>query len=808
MKKLYTLLALIVLTTITAQAPQGFNYQATVRNAAGDLIINQNVTFKFNIMLNTSTSLPVFSETHYVPTDDLGQVNLTVGTGTSTTGTFSSINWANGTYFLGIELNTGSGYVAMGTTQLLSVPYALYANSSGNSQSLSKTSIYLTGDITDAQAAAKIANEFGSNTENIYIKNTTQLTTVDLNSLVTAVTIKIENNIALINLNLNGLTTVYNDIDAYNNPLLNLTLQSLTDCGDKINIYILSTLNLPNLLKCKQIQFSQINNFTPPSNLTRCNFISIHEMPYLTSLSFSSLTTCDSMNIENNPYLTSLSFSSLTTCDNMNIQNNHLFSSLSFAALTNVYTLNLNSNALSSTNINSLLNQMLIILPLTGKTIYLNNQNPLAPPSGQGVVDKQILIDAGNFVYTDEFIPTLTTTAVNLITSSTASCGGNITDNGGSSITARGVVWSTSNNPTTANNIGITSNGGGEGVFTSNILNLTLATTYYVRAYATNNSGTAYGNQIIFSALPVLPTLTTIPVSVTAMTSAHSGGIISSNGGGAISSSGVCWSTSPNPTIALSTKTVDDSGYSSGGGYIVFNSSITGLIPLTTYYLRAYATNVIGTAYGQEEIFTSQTPISCSLGYVTINNQIWSGCNVDVTTYSDGTPIPQVTDPTAWANLTTGAWCYYNNDQANGAIYGKLYNFYALIGIHDDNPNTPNKRLAPTGWHVPSNTDWGALTNYLGGAVAGGKMKETGTTHWTTPNTGATNESGFTGLPGGYRDLNGISTGIRTNGSWWSYSFISGSYGYNRTLDFNSEYVQASYNNFWTYGFSVRFVKD
>ena len=133
MKKLYTFLALVITLITFAQAPQGFNYQATVRNSAGDLIVNQNVNFKFNVMLNSSTSLPVFSETHMVPTDDLGQVNLVIGTGTATIGTFSTINWASGSHYLGIELNTGSGYVAMGTTQLLSVPYALYANSAGAS---------------------------------------------------------------------------------------------------------------------------------------------------------------------------------------------------------------------------------------------------------------------------------------------------------------------------------------------------------------------------------------------------------------------------------------------------------------------------------------------------------------------------------------------------------------------------------------------------------------------------------------------------------------------------------------------------
>ena len=118
----------ILITTLNAQAPQGLNYQATVRNSAGALIINQNVYLKFNIMLNSQNNIPVYSEIHYVPTDDLGQINSVIGQGTASIGTFTGINWANGNYYLGIELNTGSGYIAMGTTQLLSVPYALYAN--------------------------------------------------------------------------------------------------------------------------------------------------------------------------------------------------------------------------------------------------------------------------------------------------------------------------------------------------------------------------------------------------------------------------------------------------------------------------------------------------------------------------------------------------------------------------------------------------------------------------------------------------------------------------------------------------------
>ena len=129
------LLLLFPFSLLIAQAPQGFNYQAVVSNTNGQLIINKNVLFKFNIKQNSPTSLPVFSETHQVATDDLGQASLIIGQGTATTGNFSTLNWGSGTYYLSIELNTGNGYIAMGTTQLLSVPFALYANQSNNTQS-------------------------------------------------------------------------------------------------------------------------------------------------------------------------------------------------------------------------------------------------------------------------------------------------------------------------------------------------------------------------------------------------------------------------------------------------------------------------------------------------------------------------------------------------------------------------------------------------------------------------------------------------------------------------------------------------
>jgi hypothetical protein len=211
-------------------------------------------------------------------------------------------------------------------------------------------------------------------------------------------------------------------------------------------------------------------------------------------------------------------------------------------------------------------------------------------------------------------IPALTSSAISSITSTTAVSGGNITTDGGSAVTARGVCWSTSSGATIALSTK-TSNGTGTGSFTSNISGLTASTTYYVRAYATNAIGTAYGSELIFttSAQASIPILTTVAISAIATTTATSGGSISADGGSAVTARGVCWSTSTGATIALSTKTSD------GAGTGTFASSITGLTGSTTYYVRAYATNAVGTAYGNEVTLTTSAGSANSTGTLTVS---------------------------------------------------------------------------------------------------------------------------------------------------------------------------------------------
>jgi len=194
------------------------------------------------------------------------------------------------------------------------------------------------------------------------------------------------------------------------------------------------------------------------------------------------------------------------------------------------------------------------------------------------------------------------------------------------------------------------------------------------------------------------------------------------------------------------------------------------------------------------------------------SNQVWMQKNLNVSKYADGTPIPQVTSPAAWANLTTGAWCYYNNDAANSATYGKLYNGYAAAGIYDAASLanlTLRKKLAPMGWHLPTNDEWTTLTTCLGGEpVAGGKMKETGTAHWQSPNQDATNSSGFTGLPGGFRSNNGPFTNIGSNGFWWSSAETNAPYPLFLYLYYYSGNTTGGTNINKALGFSVRCIKD
>jgi uncharacterized protein (TIGR02145 family) len=298
----------------------------------------------------------------------------------------------------------------------------------------------------------------------------------------------------------------------------------------------------------------------------------------------------------------------------------------------------------------------------------------------------------------------ISTLAVDNINATTATSGGNISSNGGTSVTQRGVCWSTTSNPTTANNT--TNNGSGTGSFTSNMNGLTANSIYYIRAYAINSAGTTYGNELSF-------TTTT-------------GGIVSNPGAG-----------------------------------VTFNG-------------YTYTSVVLG------------------------NGQEWMAENLRTATYANGDPIPNIIDSIPWSQLNTPAWCNYDNSSANDAIYGKLYNWYTV---------SDPRNVCPAGWHVPTDEEWTILTDFLGGeSVAGGKMKTT--TGWEAANTGATNESGFSGLPGGSRSSSsGSFSYVGYDGYWWSSSENDTGNAWSRYLG-NGNGSAYRYFTSKRNGFSVRCLRD
>ena len=326
---------------------------------------------------------------------------------------------------------------------------------------------------------------------------------------------------------------------------------------------------------------------------------------------------------------------------------------------------------------------------------------------------------------------------------------------------------------------------------------------------------------------PVIPSVTTGDVTDITTTTAFCGGNVTADGGAAVIARGVCWSTLENPTTSDS-KTTDDLAQRTkaedGTGLGTYTSHVTGLSPNTTYYVRAYATNANGTAYGEQRTFKSQQEQGSVFGSftdsrdgnhyetVTIGSQVWMAENLAY--------LPSVVGPETGSEYDgyeaypfyyvygyDGASVATAKATANYTTYGVLYNWPAAI------------TACPEGWHLPSDAEWKQLEMYLGitsaqadatgwrGTAEGGKLKEEGTTHWDSPNTGATNSSGFTALPGGYRFSNGIFGSFGITGYWWSSTEYNTNYAWARILDYDLSTVYRG-NYLKGNGFSVRCLRD
>ena len=409
-------------------------------------------------------------------------------------------------------------------------------------------------------------------------------------------------------------------------------------------------------------------------------------------------------------------------------------------------------------------------------------------------------------------LPVVTTADVTGISYSTATSGGNVLNDGGDSILARGICWSTSAAPTQDDHK--TTESGSLGDFVSILSQLDPDTKYFVRAYATNGNGTGYGNQVSFStSMTSVPDLTTAEPTYIGQKSAFSGGFISSDNGSSVVARGVCWSLTTNPTTS-------DSKSSSGSGTGEFSSLLTGLTPNSTYYVRAYANNSEGTSYGNEIMFSTidygaLTDLDGnSYKTIIIGTQEWMAENLKTTKYGNGDSIPKVSDDDDWKEQNEGAYCWYDNSEVpNKDTYGALYNWFAVSDY---------RNICPQDWHVPNDEEWIILTDFLtnngyGFEGSGDDIAKSmaSTSGWTNNSNAGTvgndqatnNSSGFAALPGGVRIKNGVYAVAEYTCSFWSAT--DNSFNYGNALTLTGEFTDVSRGyTFKQNGASVRCLSD
>lgn len=389
--------------------------------------------------------------------------------------------------------------------------------------------------------------------------------------------------------------------------------------------------------------------------------------------------------------------------------------------------------------------------------------------------------------------PSVTTKAAKDVTTTTAIIGGDVSVDGGSPVTERGIYWSTSQSPeTTGTKVQV---GTGNGDFFYQLTSLSINTVYFIKAYAKNIKGEALGEQVSFTTLPLFPIVSTTEPLVVATFFSIVGGNATYDGGGTISERGIYWGKSPSPELT-GTKVI------SGTGLGTFTAQLSNLAENTTYYIKAFAKNAGGIGYGDQLTLLTNSTIkdidNNAYGFVQIGNQWWFTENLKTTKYSNGESIGTTTPANKDITNETNPkyqWAY-DSTESIASIYGRLYTGYVLID---------SRGICPTGWHVPSDNDWSALITYLGGeSIAAGKLKETGLSHWNSPNTNATNEYGFTALPGGGRDYTGRFGSLGDYANWYT-STINSYKMYELKWNSGAFVISGTTRQ---YGFSVRCVRD
>ncbi len=792
MKKLYTIVIfLLIATTLIAQSPASFKYQAVLRDIRGNVKANTSTSIKIDILTGNATGTAVYTETHSVTTDGYGLINLEIGKGTVTLGTFSGINWGTSTYFVKVTVDG----VEMGTSQLLSVPYALYAEKAGNG---------FNGNYNDLINIPTLSSVARTGSYNDLI-NKPVLFDGTWNSLTGKPA-----------LSLVATSGSYGDLnnkpstDGSETKVVAGSNISIAGTGTTSNPYIVnSTLSGTNIqgTNIGDMQFwnGEVWAIVPAGQPSQVLKLSSSGEPYWSGGKLATLTTSP---------VTSITGYSAKSGGNIitdGYSSNDMNPTISYGVCWSTSPNPTISDNTFPGDYGSFSGTGPYIVTFTGlkalTTYYLRAYATNTAGTAYGNEVSFTTASPTTPKINSYFNPDPNSQDLQ-ISWTTFSISVEITSNGGTPITSNGVCWSIEPNPTIANSK--TNDATENGYFTSEITGLSVFTTYYVRAYAINSVGITYGDEINFTTKQLeLPGINTSLPNIISQTTATCGGEVLTDGGTPVTARGVCWSTLTNPTITGS-KTTNSNGTGK------YTSSLTGLAANTTYYARAFATNSLGTSYGNEIKFTTYSgPVTDVEGNIyntiTIGTQTWMAENLKTRKYNNGDLIGSISLDITAENEPKYQWAY-NENESNTAIFGRLYTWYAI---------TDSRKICPTGWHVPTHTEWLTLTTYLVGPSqidAAIKLKEAGSAHWlggTGPGyhviqNNGTNETGFTALPGGSRSGNGTFAGIGTTGKWWTSSEFIGSSAWYRILinSFGLSNNAAAYNGNKRDGLSVRCIKD
>ncbi len=570
MKNTFRLLSVFCLLSLQVAAqkvPTGIPFQGIAKDYHGTPVNERKIYIQTTLIAGSINGNPIYKEEHETTTDPLGIFSIMIGLGNKTTGTIQSlsdIKWEEGPFYLNVQLAISpnapvqnwsyqANWMDMGTTAMGIVPYAFYAvQTSGLQNKLNTT-----------------------DTANM-LRNYVRAGSVQANS--SSITSPASNTFSGAYNDLTGKPSLFSGsyLDLINTP--NLFTGAYNDLSGKPVLFdgdYTSLSNLPNLFD------GDYNSLGNRPVLFSGDYNALRNKPTLSLIgditSVGSATTLSISGVASGTYGSALAIPTITVDEKGRIT-----SATSTSITPNNFPnkTNAEKDAMSAST-------------ATGTVIWCSNcgtRGQLQVYNGTEWTD----LTGGTAASSG-----IVFTALNLsaISSTSASAAASISSDGGASITAKGVVWSTSVNPTIALTTK-TNDGTGTGAFTSSITALSTSTLYYIRAYATNANGTVYGAQQSFTTLGAVPTLSTTSASSISLTSASTGGNISSDGGTTITSRGVCWSTSSNPTV-------NDNKLVNGNGTGSFTINLTGLNGSTTYYLRAYATNAVGTGYGTQISFTT-----------------------------------------------------------------------------------------------------------------------------------------------------------------------------------------------------------